>query len=259
MAKRIYYQPLWGRNQHTYWETCGCWEYNCQEPCECCMCRGPRGPRGLPGLPGIRGPRGPQGLPGTPGAQGEQGIQGEQGLQGEQGPQGPQGEPGFESAGLHLSNTVPLAGQEVTIEPGGIIPFENVTIQFRGVHYEDQQIKIAETGYYLITWEFIARPTLVGQHVIVTLEESDSLIPTIHGKSASLHSDYNIITGTTLVMVTDTNYPYSFNLHLVNRSNQAIQMSAVGNENTITTLQSDLSLHYAGSLTVVKVGDIYLS
>ena len=69
--------------------------------------RGQRGPAGPQGLAGAAGAQGPQGATGAQGAQGPQGATGAQGEKGERGAPGAKGDPG---AGVHVTGSVPTAG-----------------------------------------------------------------------------------------------------------------------------------------------------
>ena len=79
-----------------YCKKCGCYFYECSNPCAICYL-GMTGPTGAQGLQGDIGPTGAQGLQGDMGPTGAQGLQGdmgptgEQGLQGDMGPTGAQG------------------------------------------------------------------------------------------------------------------------------------------------------------------------
>lgn len=175
---------------------------------------------------------------------------------GELGPPGPPGPPGiWESGGLQLLSTSPAAGEEITIASGEVIPFDNIVLQFNGVTYSQNTIKISEIGHYLITWEFIAKAEPAGD-IIICLQDMTSM-PKIHGKSGSKSQDYTTISGSALVMVSNIMLPYSFDLQLINYSGIPIKLTAASNR--ASSAVSDTSTNFTSSLTVIKMGDIYWS
>ena len=212
-------------------------------------------------------------LENTEGKIGPTGPPGPAGETGPTGPRGPQG--GWESAGVQLINTQPAAGAQITIAEGEPIAFDHVAVQFNGVSYANNKIQISEEGYYLISWSFIARAIQEGQHVIAYLEEATAASTDsqswlsqlssiysqrvnaypikVYGKSGSTAIGFSPITGTALISVVGLTFPYSLDLQIINRSNSTIEMTSAHNT------EGDLSIHFAGSLTVIKIGDIYWS
>ncbi|PHV70889.1 hypothetical protein CS063_07650 [Sporanaerobium hydrogeniformans] len=193
-------------------------------------------------------------------------CRGPRGPQGEVGPAGPVGV--WESAGIQLINKEPRAGEELVIHTGEVIPFDTVVEGFNGVTYSDGKIHIHSTGYYLFSWEFIARPLETERHIIVRLEDT-GFLPNVYGKSAAMSNNPSIITGTALVLVDSIPLTASMNhellentsyqlggskdYRLVNRSSGDIVIASAYNK------EGDLSVYYAGSLTVYKIADLYWS
>lgn len=165
---------------------------------------------------------------------------------------GPPGPGGGECAGVQLINQYPEPGEVIYVGVGEPIPFDNIHLQFKGVTYDNNTIHILESGYYLISWEFIARPIDTAYSIIVYLESIEE-VPTMYGKSGTRGSDYQLINGNTLVMVDNVLSPSSFDLQLINRSSETITIASAYN------MTGDTSNYFAGSLTVVKVGDVYYS
>ncbi len=158
----------------------------------------------------------------------------------------------WQSAGLYMLNKEPQAGVETTIPSGGLIPFDNMRESFNGVTYSNGQVHITSTGYYLFNWQVIGRPSETGKNIILQLEDT-LLIPEVYGKSASVSNDYESIIGNALVLVESIPLAGSKDFQLVNRSSGAITLASAYNT------EGDLSIHYSGALTALKIGDLYWS
>lgn len=104
------------------------------------------------GPPGPQGPVGPSGDPGPQGPAGAAGVPGPDGVPGVEGPMGPTGPSGLVTVFGAFS-----AGSS-TIDPAGIIPFNDQYVPPLGVVNSAGSITISESGTYEVSFGFGNNP-----------------------------------------------------------------------------------------------------
>lgn len=179
-------------------------------------------------------------------------LENDVGATGPTGPTGPAGPVGvWQGGGMQLLSNNPLPGQEITILPGEVIPFDNVTFEAGGVTYSQETIQIMEPGYYMVSWEILVKPAQPGD-ILLTLEDTTSLHQ-VYGKIGSKGQAYTTLSAVAFLSVSNVVAPYAFELQIINRSSVPIQLTAVGSLPVIA------SRSFSSTLTVVKTGDLYWS
>lgn len=154
----------------------------------------------------------------------------------------------WESAGLQMTNNNPLPAQQITVANGNAIPFDNITVQFNGVGYGNNAIQISEVGTYLVLWDITAKAGSSISNILVFLEGTGG---NVYGKSGMYAGTLAPITGSALVQIVSLPGGNPVALQLVNRSGVDLLLASVFNGATST------STYFSGSLSVIKVADIY--
>ncbi|MGL4799231.1 MAG: hypothetical protein ACRCWY_07525 [Cellulosilyticaceae bacterium] len=154
----------------------------------------------------------------------------------------------WESAGLQLINRHPTPMEYTVICPNKAIPFDNMTVQFNGVNYHCDTLKIIETGMYLVSWQITAKAMDGRTSPIVYLEDEQGII---YGKSGMDGNTLAPLSGTTLLQVMSIPLNGAKEFYFVNRTDCSLVIESIYNE------CSTMPTYFAGCLTVVKVGDIY--